>query len=259
MRITLNPDYAALRGFIAAVPSLFDAGSGTLLYAGRNEVRLLGHGGTRLVAKRFKRHDALKQIIYTFFRKNKARRAFANAAALRARGFDTPVEIACIEDVRGGFVRQVYYVCEYTDMQPVRGELVEREPFNAGLAAAYARFVAALHGNGILHRDLNSTNVLYRRDGSGYSFQLIDINRMTFYSGTPVPKAERMENLTLLWRLTDVYMAVLREYAAACGWTEADINRAVLVKKRHDRRWTRRKQLTGALKAVFGKKPNHKS
>lgn len=253
MRVTLNPDYAALRGFVASVPSLFDDGAGSLLYAGRNEVRLFEHNGKRIVAKRFKRHDILKQIIYTFFRKNKAARAFANAAAIRARGFDTPVEIACIEDVRGGLICNVYYICEYTDMQPVRSELIEKEPFNAALAVDYAHFVAALHNSGILHRDLNSTNVLFRKNGDRYSFQIIDINRMAFYAGASVPKAERMENLTLLWRLTDVYMAILEEYAAVCGWTEADIARAVLVKKRHDARWTRRKRFTGALKAMVGK------
>lgn len=251
MKTTISPAYAHLQDFIASIPSLFDRGEGTLLYAGRNEVRLFEHGGVSLVAKRFRRHDVLKQVVYTFFRKNKARRAYANASLILARGFDTPAPVACMEDVRCGTVRQVYYICEYTSMQPVRGELIEKEPYNAALAAAYARFVASLHEAGILHRDLNSTNTLYSLDNGRYHFQLIDINRMTFYNGTSVPKAERMENLTLLWRLTDVYMAVLEEYARECGWTRADVDRAVYVKQRHDRRWTRRKRFTGMLKALF--------
>lgn len=250
MRTTVSPDYEHIRGFIASVPRLFDRGEGTLLFSGRNEVRLFRHGDVCLVAKRFKRHDIVKQAIYTFFRKDKARRAFENAAAIRARGFDTPAPIAYIEDIRGGMIRQVYYICEYTDMRPVRDELIEKEPYNARLAAEYARFVASLHQSGILHRDLNSTNTLYRCDGNGYRFQLIDINRMTFYDGKPVPKAERMENLTLLWRPDDMYMDVLEKYAAACGWTPEDIDRAVYVKLRHDRRWTRRKKFTGGLKGI---------
>lgn len=254
MKITLNPDYSVLRGFIASIPSLFNADAGTVLYAGRNELRLFEHDGIRIVAKRFKRHSVFKQIIYTFFRKNKARRAFVNAKALRVRGFGTPVEIAYMEDSRMGIVRQVYYVCEYTDMQPIRSELIDKEPFNTALAVDYAHFVADLHDNGVLHRDLNPTNVLFRRDNGSYCFQLIDINRMTFYTNTSVPKAERMENLTLLWELTDMYMTVLGEYAAKCGWTAEDVNRAVLVKKRHDSRWIRRKRFTKALKAAFGRK-----
>lgn len=251
MKITLNPDHAAFGRFVASVPSLFVEGAGILLYSGRNEVRLLERDGMRIVAKRFRRHDILKRIIYTFFRESKARRAYNNAAALRALGFDTPAEIAFIEDVRGGFVRQAYYVCEYTDMQAVRGQL-EAKPYNSGFISCYARFVASLHDRGVLHRDLNSTNVLYRENADGYSFQLIDINRMTFYDNMPVPKAERMENLTLMWGFSDVYMAMLGEYAAACGWTDEDVARAVFVKKRHDRRWTRRKRFTRALKTVLG-------
>lgn len=256
MRTTINPAYVHLQDFIAGIPSLFDRGEGTLLYAGRNEVRLFNNGGARFVAKRFKRHDAFKQIVYTFLRKDKARRAFENAGIIRSRGFDTPVEIAFIEDVRCGLIKQVYYICEYTDMAPVRSELVDKEPYNAPLAADYARFVADMHAAGVLHRDLNSTNTLFRTDGTRHSFQVIDINRMTFYKG-PVPYAARMENLTLLWRLSPVYMAVLHSYADACGWTETDIGRAVEVKKRHDRRWTRRKQFTGILKRIAGKKSRH--
>lgn len=254
MRTTITPEYRHLQDFIDTIPSLFDRNEGTLLYSGRNEVRLFRHDDIQLVAKRFRRHDIVKQIVYTFFRRNKARRAFENAAAIRARGFDTPAPMACIEDIKGGIIKQVYYICEYADMRPIRDELIDKQPYNVRLATAYAGFVASLHGAGILHRDLNSTNTLYRHDGNSYTFQLIDINRMTFYDGHPVPKAERMENLTLLWRPDDMYMHVLKEYAGACGWTDADIDRAVYVKMRHDRRWTRRKRFTGALKAVFGKR-----
>lgn len=256
MKVTINPSYENLRSFIESLPQRFADGEGLSLYKGRNEVRLFNNGDMRLVVKRFKRHDAYKQVAYTFFRKNKARRAFENAGMIRARGFDTPVEIAYMEEVCCGLIKQVYYICEYTDMLPIRGELVEKEPYNAELAACYARFVAKMHAAGVLHRDLNSTNTLFRNDGTRYSFQVIDINRMTFYDGG-VPKAGRMENLTLLWRLTPVYMAVLRSYADASGWTEADIDRAVEVKRRHDRRWDRRKQFTGMLKRLAGKRNKH--
>lgn len=70
---------------------------------------------------------------------------------------------------------------------------------------------------------------------------------MRFYDGA-VPKAECMENLTLFWWLTDVYRYVLDVYAAARGWSQSDIDRAVCVKQRHDSSWVRRKKFTRFIK-----------
>jgi len=261
--ITVHPRYEQQRDFLVSLPEVFGAGDvdadgpktygsavggrqpsgGRLLYNGRNQIRLFTTGGQLFVVKRYKRHNWLKSIVYTFFRKNKALRSYENARRLRERGFATPHEVAYVEQRHLGLIRQVYYVCEYTDAQAIRPPLIEQEPFDRHLATDYARYVARLHEAGVLHRDLNPTNVLFRTTADGYAFELIDINRMRFYDG-PVPKGECMENLTLFWWLTDVYRFVLSEYSAARGWTAADQDEAVRVKQRHDRAWVRRKRLT---------------
>jgi len=248
MNITLSPAYQDLRSWVETVPALFLQGEGTVLYHGRNQIRLFEHNGLRIVAKQFKRHDLIKQVIYTFFRKNKARRSFENAVRLHETGFDTPQEIACLEEVRHGLILQVYYLCEYTDGEPVRTPLIDSDPFDQGLACDYANFVASLHDHGVLHRDLNPTNVLYTSSEGEHQFQLIDINRMHFYSPKPVPKDECMENLTLFWHPTEVFRYVLNEYAIARGWDSHDVETAMNVKYRHDRRWFRRKRLTSLFK-----------
>ena len=104
----------------------------------------------------------------------------------------------------------------------------------------YAQYVASLHAAGVLHRDLNPTNVLVDAENH---FELIDINRMRFFDG-PVPKNDCMENLTLFYWLTPAYRFILKEYARQRGWTEADIAEAIRVKERHDKRWIRRKKIT---------------
>ena len=130
-------------------------------------------------------------------------------------------------------------------MRDIRPRLIEQEPFDERLATDYARYVASLHEAGVLHRDLNPTNVLFSESGepAAVSFELIDINRMQFFDGA-VPKAACMENLTLFYWLTPAYRYILNEYARQRGWSEADVAEAIRVKQRHDRRWIRRKRLT---------------
>lgn len=254
MNIVVAPKYKNLQEWIATVPQLVANDSGEVLYNGRNKiVKLVSPDGKILVVKRYKRHDWIKRVVYTYFKPNKARRSFENAVVLRDRGFETPCEVAYLEDISCGFIKQVYYVCEYTDCSAIRPELIEKDPFNKDLAIVYAKYVASLHGNGVLHRDLNPTNVLYEKTPSGYRFELIDINRMQFYEGE-VPKDECMENLTLFWWLTDVYRYVLDVYAKERGWTPNDVAQAIKVKQIHDKNWVRRKRFTGFLKRyILGK------
>lgn len=240
MRVVVSLEYQSLREWLLQVPRLFDDNQGKLLYRGRNQIRLFEVGGEKLVVKRFKRNDIFKALIYTFFRKNKALKSYENAKQLRQRGFNTPREVAYMESCTAGLITQVYYVCAYTNSEPIRPRLIEQEPFDQQLAVVYARYVASLHDAGVLHRDLNPTNVLVDAENQ---FELIDINRMQFFDG-PVPKAECMENLTLFYWLTPAYRFILDEYARQRGWTEAEVTEAIRVKERHDRRWIRRKKIT---------------
>ena len=245
MNIVVASEYEDFRAWLMQMPRLFDDNQGELLYRGRNQIRLFDVDGRKLVVKRFKRNDIIKAVVYTLFRKNKARRSYENAGLLRQRGFVTPHEVAYIEQRTAGLVTQVYYVCAYTDGEPIRPRLIEQEPFDERLATDYARYVASLHESGVLHRDLNPTNVLFSENGEpvAVSFELIDINRMQFFDGA-VPKAACMENLTLFYWLTPAYRFILDEYARQRGWSEADVAEAIRVKQRHDRRWIRRKRLT---------------
>lgn len=244
--IILSPAYGAMRPFLASLPARF--GEGRLLHAGRNEIRAFEENGCVVVVKRFGRLNPLRRVVYSFFRTDKARRSYRNALALVERGIPTPAPVACVVVKRWGLVDSLFYACEETQAKAVKGEFIGKHPWNRPLLEAYAAFVATLHERGVLHRDLNPTNILYEQAPDGrFSFTLIDVNRMAFYRH-PVSKRARMENLTLFWWLSPVWRAMLDSYARHCGWTQADIDKAVRVKQRHDLRWVRRKRLTGHFK-----------
>lgn len=249
MNIVVSPEYEHLREWLSAIDELMVEGGCAVLHNGRNRVVLCkSPAGEKVVIKKYKRHDIIKKIAYTFFKNNKARSAYENAVELRKRGFETPREIAYIEKRDQGLITQVYFVSAYLGNSPISEQL----SFDKELAEQYAIYVASLHSKGVLHVDLNSTNVLFAKDSRGYRFSLIDINRMRFYE-KEVSKVECMENLALFWQFDEVYKRVLEVYAGARGWSGKDIDTAIRVKQRHDKRWIRKKRISRFFKSLFGK------
>ncbi|MDD6378241.1 MAG: lipopolysaccharide kinase InaA family protein [Prevotella sp.] len=242
IKTIINPDCKCCRSFAEELPGKF--ADGELIYSGRNEIRRFHVGDKTVVVKRFGRMDIIKKIIYTFFRKNKAIRSYRNSMELLRRDVETPLPIAYVETRRCGLLDQLYYVSAETKARDLESEVMDKKTFDHAILSAYGSFVASLHRRGILHRDLNRTNALFYKDGEGkYHFELIDVNRMTFYD-CHVPKKECMENLTLFGPLTPIYKEILKCYAMAEKWTTEDIQQAIDIKKRHDARWRLRKRIT---------------
>lgn len=250
MKIVISEEYEYLREWLSSICNQ-EIVTDDMLHNGRNKIILCSSPtGEKFALKKYKRHDLIKKVAYTFFKQNKAKRAYENARELRARGFNTPREVAYIEEWENGLITQVYYICAYTERTAISEQLASIEPFDRDLATSYAEFVALLHHKGVLHVDLNSTNVLFCKEGENYSFELIDINRMCFYENE-VPKAECMRNLTLFWHFDNLYRHVLNIYARTRHWSSKDIEVAVQIKLRHDKNWIRKKKFTGFLKRCF--------
>lgn len=251
VNVTIAPKFGSWREEIVSLPRLIDNGKGELLYGGRNKVWLFSHNGEKYVVKAFRRLGLLKGIAYTFFRKNKARRAFENGMTLLEKGVRTPVPIAVIEEKRYGLYHRLYYASGYTGWKPIRKPLTEDVPFNMRMTTDYARFVASLHKKGIIHKDLNNTNVLYHLGEGHYEFMLIDINRMAFTTGgSEAPLGECLENITLFADRGEMFDTFADEYVKARGWDKAFVKEIYKAKARHDRHWHRKK----AWKHLFSKK-----
>ena len=253
LKIIVNPKYGQLRHFVEHISDVFDSG-GRVIFEGRNVIKtfVADCGGKQMevVVKRYKRPNIVQKMAYSLFRSTKAMRAYNNAVELKRRGFSTPEQYAFVETRVGGLIDYCYFFSAADYSPAISDMLCSPTSFNRTMAADYARFVARLHENGVLDIDLNSGNVLYRIAADGhYSFSLIDINRMRFYSiGRCVPMAECMENLTRFTGCMELFEYVARQYAGARGFDEAMVARMMEVKARHDQRWEKKKRFAHLFK-----------
>ena len=86
MKIVVDEKYQHLKDAIARLPQRMDEGEGEVVYDSRNRVVRFDVYGLSLMVKRFKRVNAVQQVVYTFFRKTKAERAFLFASEFLKRG-----------------------------------------------------------------------------------------------------------------------------------------------------------------------------
>jgi len=244
INIRFNGDHLpqSVSAFIEHVPKNFEE-SGKLLFKGRNEVRLMEVDGSRFAVKRFKRRGTFLQLVNRF-RYSKALKSFNNACRLTALGVSTPRAIACIE-IRTvlGCLEDSYYICEYVDMLPIRDGLREDGVFDREMTQAFARFVAMLHDKGVLHHDLNSTNVMYRHNNGKFDFTLIDINRMTFRAPEDsLPVEECLLNISRFSSCSEMFRYFVKEYLQVRRLPKRLYERAIVVKQKWDDAYVRRKK-----------------
>lgn len=239
MKIVLHPRYASLNRFVSELPDRFET-EGVLLYRGRNVVKRFQVEGREVVAKRYKRPALFQRVAYTFFRPSKAERAYRYAALLRERGIDTPHEVAYLESRRGGLFAVGYFLSDCCTLPSLK-QLLEEGKLSDSLLDTLAAFFAELHEKGILHGDLNLSNILYRLDEKGCCrFCLIDTNRSRFKQPT---LDECLDNLKRVTHRRDLLDDLVRRYAVRRGLSAEKC--VAIVKRKLDafekrNRWKRR-------------------
>ena len=247
-KIIIHPDYHYLADFITHLPGNFDS-DGEMLYDHRNIIKRFKVGQSVVVAKRYRRPRLIQKIAYSFFRKSKAERAYLNGIELCRRGFITPHSIAYIEEKSNMLLEDSYYLCENDDTPPI-ADFIEGKPLDSLLIEDYGIFLGQLHQHGILHHDLNNTNVLCRKTDAGtHTFSLIDNNRMDFYPEGAIPPLEAcMENLTRFTGDMNLFRHVAEAYCNARKLPKDTVEKMIAVKKRHDEQYDRKKRILARLK-----------
>lgn len=219
MRKHIHPAAIHFTQFIEHLPELFDH-EGQLLYERRNKIKCFTIEGVKMVVKRYKRPNLFQAIVYTFFRKSKAQRAYEHAIRLREMGFDTPAPIGWSEYFRHGLLSDSYLITWHTSDTALT-QAARNWPSEEAIPIlnAFVRFTIRLHEAGIEHCDFNHSNILYKYDikANNYRFQLIDINRMRFHK-QHLNMRRCMINLRRLSVSGEVFLYLLNRYAEERKW-----------------------------------------
>ncbi|MBP1618431.1 MAG: hypothetical protein H6Q14_2258 [Bacteroidetes bacterium] len=239
MEIKINGKYAYLEDFIKKLSSIFET-EGRVVYSARNQIRVIEVDGLLLNIKRFHKPFIANAIIYSFFRKPKACRAYHNALEVLARGFNTPEPVAYVLDNASGLLGLSYFV----SLHLPEGKEIRDYYFTKGEGDAsailreFSRFTSRLHDGKIIHLDYSPGNVLYEKDGDRFRFSLVDINRMEFRE---VNLETGCKNFCRLFGCAEATEIIAEEYARQRGFDKALCTERMLYYQRRFRKKTERK------------------
>lgn len=180
---------------------------GTIIYNNRNVLFRIGQNeklglNWDVLVKKYKLVRKYDRFRFRFLA-SKAERSLKIALDLLRNGLNTPQPIAIVEDW-GGFNRLVncYYLTEFLEydtslLQVIKGtdENLKRE-----IIVKAAQYIRAMHDLGIIHHDLNASNILIKNIETHPEIFLIDLNR-----------ARRKERLSLQARAKDIGRLALKQ------------------------------------------------
>lgn len=217
--LVLHPDFADLEAFVRSLPERFAAGEGTVIHAGRNELRTMEHAGRRLVVKAFHRPHVINRFVYGTLRPSKAKRSYDNACLLRRLGIGTPCPVGYlnVRAAAGLLFDRSYYVTLESACTHRYQELFERPfTYEDDVTRAIGRLTAQLHANGLAHKDYGRANILFERlsDGS-VALDLVDLNRMAF---GPLDVKAGCKNFERLPATPRMHRCMAEAYAEARGF-----------------------------------------
>lgn len=201
-------DHKELQAWVENIPSTFEL-SGSTIYNARNQIRIIpGPDGKDYVVKRYRQPMLFNRIIYRFFRKPKAVRAYMNAFLLEQKGIATPRPIGYIL-IGQCLLKESYLIterCPYPHRLYAWGD--GKTAGREDLMRAFGRFTGEMHEVGALHLDYSPGNILYDKD----RFSVVDVNRMHW---GPISIEQGCRNLARLWGEEEMYRLIAEGYAAA--------------------------------------------
>lgn len=191
--------------------------NGKTIFKGRNIVKEFKLSpAMTIIVKSFKPLNIFKSIIYALIQ-SKAKRAFLKSEKLLSIGIDTPKPIAAIQT--GKFFLPLR--CFYISLPNFSDNLVtqlRKKDFNVDIANKLVSFLVKMHQNGMVHGDLNLTNILY----DGHNFSLIDTNRSKSIKN--INKSHIIRDLSRITHRRDLLRFIANTYWDTFTSTNKNIN-----------------------------------
>jgi len=212
----INSQYSStFKDFIVDIKTRF-LNNTKSIHKARNEIKILEHAGYKVVVKSFKIPHLINKIVYSFFRDSKAKKSYENS--MKIAEF-VPEAIGYIEFKMFGLLFESYFISkefvyDFTIREPLLESNFEEKHL---IFEAFALFTYALHERGILHLDYSPGNILIKKESSGYTFKIVDINRMQFKTLT---FEERLKNFSKLWAKDEDLKVMIKSYARLLGEDE---------------------------------------
>jgi serine/threonine protein kinase len=156
-----------------------------ILLEGRNRVAVVvglpraDETKADIVIKEF--HSVGVNRLKSAFVSGKAFKSWQGACALVEKGIETPAPVAYLEERKGLFLEQSFFLAERIEgAQEIR--FIFRELPSSELRrllAGLSRHLSFCHKQGVLHHDLSDGNILVGKDERGdFRFYLLDTNRI---------------------------------------------------------------------------------
>jgi len=221
MKVIIAPKYQSYKDFIHRIP--FENYPHVKMFCNhRNKVELVCIEGQYFVIKKYKRPTIANCIIYTWFRKNKAKKAWENAYLLQQFGLETASPVAYIVHNKWGFFHTAWFISEYLPYLTI-DETFEnncKKEEKERLINDFINYTLRLHALKIVHRDYNRGNILVHREADGYHFALVDINRLLI--DCPLNVKKSMKSLLALKMDWNKWLELLPKYAEGRGFKIED-------------------------------------
>ena len=242
-RFWVNELYKSFYPQILDIPNNFDQ-RGKLLPSANNGTRSMNffttEGEVKIVVKAYSIPKTLKRRIKNSFRLSGARYTKRVAINALERGIFTPEPIACIDLKRPHNYKNSYYISRYWDHDVDLKKIVHGNSStrinSQEFLGSLTYFIANQHSKGVLHFDLNLSNILARNSERGFEYALIDFDRCRIKNPT---KKDRIRSLLSLTPFSEPVVNIGRRYANITGVVNSR-EFCLKLQVEHKRIWTKR-------------------
>ena len=207
VEIILNPKYSHLHDFLAHLEEHYQKGE--IVQDDFNEIRILEVDGLKLSVKKY--GQSMRHRL-KFYKMAKGKKAYIGQRLLRERGYESPEPVAFVRYRRRMLTSRTYFITVQSPLRHTLSDLptLPQEEQKA-VVRAFAAYAARFHEDGFIHRNLKTKHVLFDKMGDGYTFALLDANRV--HKGRRVDVEKGCANFSRLDCSDENLKILLNEYA----------------------------------------------